>query len=135
MRFYDENVKSTRHLGISSLLHAKPSGSAFRDLRLGIAGTAEAGLQHYKQGRRKLSRILSAWLRFPVRTGPEASGGLREVPPASGPMFRVPEQTPDGTMEPQPETALPAALSGWVQEIVLSIPGACPWYHRGADDW
>jgi hypothetical protein len=53
---------------------------------------------------------------------------------ASGPMLRVPEQTPDGTMEPQPETALPAALSGWVQEIVLSIPGACPWYHRGADD-
>src|SRR5918911_5196779 len=26
-------------------------------------------------------------------------------------------------MEPQPETALPATLSRWVQEIVLSIPG------------
>ena len=26
-------------------------------------------------------------------------------------------------MEPQPETAFPATLSKWVQEIVLSIPG------------
>jgi len=26
-------------------------------------------------------------------------------------------------MEPQPETNFPAALSRWVQEIALSIPG------------
>src|SRR5215213_4046796 len=38
-------------------------------------------------------------------------------------MLRVSDQTPDGDMEPQPETDFPAALSRWVQEIVLSIPG------------
>src|SRR3954467_11449783 len=38
-------------------------------------------------------------------------------------MLRVSDQTPDGAMEPQPETAFPATLSRWVQEIVLSIPG------------
>jgi hypothetical protein len=38
-------------------------------------------------------------------------------------MLRVPEPTPDGTMEPQPETDFPATLSRWVQEIVLSVPG------------
>jgi DDE superfamily endonuclease len=38
-------------------------------------------------------------------------------------MLRVSDQTPDGAMEPQPETDFPATLSRWVQEIVLSIPG------------
>jgi len=38
-------------------------------------------------------------------------------------MLRVSDQTPDGDMEPQPETDFPAALSRWVQEIVLSISG------------
>src|SRR3954470_17267190 len=38
-------------------------------------------------------------------------------------MLRVSDQTPDGAMEPQPESAFPAMLSRWVQEIVLSIPG------------
>jgi len=38
-------------------------------------------------------------------------------------MLRVSDQTPDGAMEPQPETAFPATLSRWTQEIVLSIPG------------
>ena len=38
-------------------------------------------------------------------------------------MLRVSDQTPDGAMEPQPETAFPATLSRWVEEIVLSTPG------------
>src|SRR6195952_859470 len=38
-------------------------------------------------------------------------------------MLRGSDQTPGGAMEPQPETAFPATLSRWVQEIVLSIPG------------
>src|SRR5215211_4792078 len=38
-------------------------------------------------------------------------------------MLRVSDQTPDGAMQPQPETDFPATLSTWVQEIVLSIPG------------
>ena len=37
-------------------------------------------------------------------------------------MLRVSDQTLDGTMEPQPETDVPATLSRWVQETVLSIP-------------
>ena len=42
---------------------------------------------------------------------------------APGPMLRVSDQTPDGAMEPHPETSFPATLSRWVQEIALSIPG------------
>src|SRR3712207_2157201 len=38
-------------------------------------------------------------------------------------MLRVSDQPPDGAMEPQRETAFPATLSRWVQEIMLSIPG------------
>ena len=38
-------------------------------------------------------------------------------------MLRVSDQTPDGAMEPQPETDFPTTLSRWVQELVLSIPG------------
>src|SRR3712207_1295441 len=48
-------------------------------------------------------------------------------------MLRVSDQTPDGAMEPQPETAFPATLSRWVQEIVLSDPGARPEHPRAAD--
>src|SRR5215217_5377703 len=39
-------------------------------------------------------------------------------------MLRVSDQTPDGAVEPQLETDFPATLSRWVEEIVLSIPGA-----------
>ena len=44
-------------------------------------------------------------------------------------MLRVSDQTPDGAMEPQPETDFPTTLSRWVQELVLSIPvlPEAPW--------
>src|SRR5918993_1879532 len=50
--------------------------------------------------------------------------GSRRCRRGCGLILRVSDQTPDGAMEPQPETAFPATLSRWVQEIVLSIPGA-----------
>jgi hypothetical protein len=39
-------------------------------------------------------------------------------------MLRVLNQTPEGAMEPQHKTVIPATLFRWVGEIVLSIPGA-----------